>query len=152
MVFNHCTTALRGTTEARIYPASVRVPLPDLSLRQPVRGLPSGGLALDAVRSPRERSRATLTAEVHVFSAEVELGSERIVCAAAKLEIVDRRRPAERKRAAMMDLEAERLPAPLATGVAVRATRAIAVVHLPTHPRGHVTSLGSGVRAFAYGA
>src|SRR5689334_15335847 len=65
---------------------------------------------------------------------------ERVVRAAPELEVVERRRSAERMGVAVVNFESEGLATSLATVVPVGASLAIAVKHRAAYGRGNVTS------------
>jgi hypothetical protein len=77
---------------------------------------------------------------VHVLPSEVFFGSECVVGAAPKLEILEYRPSAERIGLTVVDLEAECLTASRAAIVAIRAARTVAIEYRATGWRGDVTT------------
>jgi hypothetical protein len=74
-----------------------------------------------------------------VLSTEIFLRRESIVGPTPELEIVERRRPAERMRVTMMHLESERFATSFPAVVPVGASLAVAIEHGTPHGRRDVT-------------
>ena len=68
-----------------------------------------------------------------MLSPEIFLRREDIVGSAPELEIVERRRPAERMRMTMVELESERFATSFLAVVPVRASLAVAIEHGAPH-------------------